>query len=572
MEFKFDQSMQEHNNGELNNNGKRKVLVVEDVELNREILRNILCDEYDVLTAENGAVGLDILRKHYRELSIVLLDMYMPVCDGFEFLRQCRDDALLSSVPVMVTTGSAGASDEVRCLELGASDFITKPYNNRVVMSRVKSIIRLHESDATLAAVEYDDITGLYTRPAFNHYAEEMLAASGDKPLAMVVAEIENLSQLEANLGERYSEEIVTYFARRFENMSMVSIGFRKDNQLFFLIEHDGSNPKECLKLAACVEDECPYRGVVIKYGFYYNVDKSLPVNDICERTRLAVRSINGQFINNYAVYNDDIAKRERERYITESSFDSAIAAEEFDVWLQPKYSPSKGRIRSAEALVRWKKPDGSIVSPGAFIPIYEQDGLISRLDEYVFRKVCDMLKERIDKGLPVVRTSINLSRMTLTNENVAEKYAGIVREYGIPFDRISIELTESFAIENSQVERLCADLVNAGFRLDMDDFGSGYSSMSGLVTLPFSVVKLDKSLTDRIGEPKGEIIIEYAIVIAHKLGMKVVAEGVEHEWQAKFLDSVNCDLIQGYYFSKPLPKEQFFELLDRESEQLDGH
>ena len=567
MALEESRSMQGYADGELNKSGKRKVLVVEDVELNREILRNILCDDYDVLTAENGAVGLEILRKHYRELSIVLLDMYMPVCDGFEFLRKCQNDALLGSVPVMVTTGSAGAQDEVRCLELGASDFITKPYNNRVVLSRVRSIIRLHESDATLAAVEYDEITGLYTRPAFNHYAEEMLKASDGGTLAMVVIEIENLGQLETNLGERYSEEIVTYFARRFENMSARSIGFRKDNQLFFLIEHDGHDPKECLKLARCVEEECPYRGVVIKYGFYYNVDKQLPVNDICERARLAARSVNGQFINNYAVYNEDIAKRERERYLIESNFESALAAEEFDVYLQPKYSPSKGRIRSAEALVRWRKQDGSIVTPGAFIPIYEQDGLISRLDEYVFRKVCAMLKARIDKGLPVVRISINLSRMTLTNEDVAKKYADIVREYGLSFDSISIELTESFAIENSQVERLCADLVNAGFRLDMDDFGSGYSSMSGLVTLPFSVVKLDKSLTDRIGEPKGEIIIEYAIVIAHKLGMKVVAEGVEHEWQAKFLENVNCDLIQGYYFSKPLPKEDFFAMLDGEKQ-----
>ncbi len=550
---------------EMKKNGRRKILVVEDVEINREILKNILCKEYDVVTAENGEVGLNILKKYYRELSIVILDMYMPICDGFEFLKQWHQDALLQSVPVMVTTGSTVEEDEVKCLELGASDFITKPYNNQVVLSRVKSIIRLRESDATLAAVEYDEVTGLYTRPAFNHYAEELLSSSEDKDYSMVVAELDNLNQLESILGERYSEEAIRFYADKFEKVSGVMFGFRKDNQFYFLIEHHSDDPKECMKHTNGLGKDSPYANVIIKYGIYYKVDKSLTVNDICERARLAVNSIRGNFINNYAVYDDQIAKDEQERYLIETSFDQAIANEEFVIWLQPKYSSANEKIHGSEALVRWKKTDGSVVPPGVFIPTYESDGLITRLDEYVFGKVCAMQKERLDKGLPIVRTSINLSRLTLFNENVAEKYAAIVRSYGIPFDSISIELTESFAIENDQVEKLCVDLVNAGFRLDMDDFGSGYSSMSGLVTLPFSVVKLDKALVDRIGEPKGEILIEYAIILAHKLGMSVVAEGVENDWQTKFLENMGCDLIQGYYFSKPVPKEEFFEMLDSE-------
>ena len=558
--------MAEYSGEELNRRGKRKMLVIEDVELNREILKNILSEDYDVLTAVNGEEGLNILRAHYRELSIVLLDMYMPVCDGFEFLRQYQNDALLSTVPVMVTTGSEDAQDEVRCLELGASDFITKPYNNRVVLSRVRSIIRLHESDATLAAVEYDGLTGLYTRPAFVHHAEEWLSES-DRPFVMIVAELENLNQLENSLGERYCAELIEYFARKYQHLAKDAIGFTRDDQMFLLMEQESSDPEEFMRAVRRIEEESPYRGsTIIKYGFYYDIDKTLTVRDICERARLVVSSIRGQFITNYAVYNDKIAKNEQERYAIETNFDAAVAAEEFDVWLQPKYGIAENKIIGAEALVRWIKADGTVVSPGAFIPIYEQDGLISRLDEYVFRKVCVMQKERKTKGLPVVRISINLSRMTLINEDVAQKYADIVREYGLPFDCISIELTESFALENDQAERLCAELVNAGFRLDMDDFGSGYSSMSGLVTLPFSVVKIDKSLTDRIGEPKGEIILEYTINLSHKLGMIVVAEGVEHEWQVKFLANASCDVIQGYYFSKPVPKDEFFRMLDKGS------
>ena len=161
-----------------------------------------------------------------------------------------------------------------------------------------------------------------------------------------------------------------------------------------------------------------------------------------------------------------------------------------------------------------------------------------------------------------MIRISVNLSRQTLISEDVAEKYSRIVREAGIPFDCISIELTESFAIENSRMSELAEKLVNAGFRLDMDDFGSGYSSMSSFVSLPLSVVKLDKSLIDRIGDKRGEIIIEYTIVIAHKLDMIVIAEGVERVEQLEFLRTVNCDLIQGFYFSPPVSEEKFIDMM----------
>ena len=160
---------------------KRKILVVEDNELNREILTELLSEKFDILTAENGEIGLKMLSEHYRELSAVLLDVYMPVCDGFEFLERIKDDVMLSSVPVIVTTGSNRPEDEEHCLELGAVDFISKPYKPKVVKARLNSVIKLRESAAALSAIEYDELTGLYTRQAFYHHAKiqhsEMLHA-----------------------------------------------------------------------------------------------------------------------------------------------------------------------------------------------------------------------------------------------------------------------------------------------------------------------------------------------------------------------------------------------------------
>ena len=541
---------------------RRKVLIVEDVELNREILNNIVKNDYDVLTAENGADGLKLLADNYRDLSVVLLDMHMPVMDGFEFLKKSRTDALLSTVPVIVTTGSNNSDDEVRCLELGASDFITKPYNPRVVLSRIKSIIKLHESDITLAAVEYDDMTGLYTRPAFYHYAENLVNASGDSKLDIIVSEIENLTQIEASFGEHTGEEILAYFGRQYAKNAPDAIGFRRGNQFIFIMKRETQGFKDWLRIGRAIEADAPISNIIVKYGFYFDADKSISLSEMCDRARLTVDSIRGSFLTDHAMYDEKIVRREKDKFRMEADFDDALKNEEFVIYQQPKYDVNGERIVASEALVRWKKPDGSMISPGAFIPLFESDGLIIKLDEYVFRKVCAIQKERIDRGEKVVRVSINLSRATLVSDGVVDKYAAIVKEIGIPFDIISIELTESFALENNHMTELAQSLVNAGFRLDMDDFGSGYSSMSSLVTLPFRIVKLDKTLIDRIGDRKGEIIIEYAIIIAHKLDMGVVAEGVEHAGQAEFLKSAGCDMIQGFYYSPPVPTERFSEML----------
>lgn len=540
---------------------RRTVLIVEDVWINREMLAGILGQEYDVLTAENGAEGLKLLEENLDNLALVLLDMYMPVCNGFEFLKHRQRDELLSQVPVIVATGSDNPDDEVTCLELGASDFITKPYNAEIVLCRVRSIIRLHESETTISAVKFDDLTTLYTKPAFMHYAEIMLNTFKNKRLDVFIADIINLHRIEAVFGEKKSNEIVGYFGRQFTERAREAIGYRQGSQFVFLLVYDENrhDMDYWLKLAEVIEAGSPVATVQVKYGLYYNVDKSLAIADICERAHLTVDSIVQKTGVNYAVYNEEIARSELDKFRMEADFEDALTNNEFVIFLQPKYDLVREKVVAAEALVRWRRSDGSMVSPGAFIPLFESDGRIVKLDEYIFRKVCGIQRKRMDLGLPVVRISINLSRATLISGNVVDKYAAIVEESGIPYDRISVELTESFALENAQMGTLARELVSRGFRLDMDDFGSGYSSMASLVNLPFQVVKFDKSLIDQIGDARGEIIIRHAIIIAHELKMMVVAEGVETAEQVDFLRSVSCDVIQGFYFGRPIPNEEFY-------------
>ena len=251
-----------------------------------------------------------------------------------------------------------------------------------------------------------------------------------------------------------------------------------------------------------------------------------------------------------------------REKRIIDS-FDSALEKEEFKVWFQPKYNPITKKMVGAEALVRWQQEDGSIISPISFIPIFEQNGIIRKLDEYIFRKVCQYQKEWEKQGKKTVPVSVNLSRASLYFKDIVSQYKQILDDVGLKPNLVPIEITETAAVNNESIKDIADNFYKAGFPLHMDDFGSGYSSLSSLNVLHFETLKLDKSLVDYIGNFGGDRVIEHTICLAKELGISVTAEGVENEDQDRFLKHVGCDNIQGYFYSKPIPCEEFELKLD---------
>lgn len=508
---------------------RRKLLIIEDNELNRKLLAELLEDSYEVMTAVNGEEGLKLLGENYRDISAILLDVSMPICDGFQFLDRIRDDVMLSSVPVIVITGSNRPEDEVRCLELGAVDFIRKPYNVRIVKGKINSVIKLRESAIVLSALEYDELTGLYIRQAFFHHAKTLMRVKNDQKFHVVVADVKNFKWINGTYGEKTGDQVLAYLGDAYKKQVHSGMVARYGGDQFVAIVYGDLNLAEEKVEAAIhrIAERAPISNLAVNYGIYENVDKTLPLTLICDR-------------------------------MMENEFDEAIRNEEFVVYLQPKYNVVTEEIAGAEALVRWKKKDGSMVSPGEFIPLYEKDGLIVRLDEYVFNKVCEIQKTLMRSGKKLIPISVNLSRASIHYENMILRYVHIVEENGIPFFAVPIELTETAALYNVQIKELTEKMVNAGFELHMDDFGSGYSSMTSLNQLPFDTLKLDKSLIDYIENPRGKEVIRHTIALAHSLGMQVLAEGVETASQVKILRELDCDEIQGFYYSRPVPWEEF--------------
>lgn len=241
-----------------------------------------------------------------------------------------------------------------------------------------------------------------------------------------------------------------------------------------------------------------------------------------------------------------------------EDAFESALNENRFEVWYQPKYNPTTTTLVGAEALVRWRKLDGELIPPGLFIPLFERNGMIRILDEYVFKTVCKQQRKWLDEGIDIVPVSINLSRASLYFSNVANQYKWIAEKIGIDTNYVPIEITESATVNNIDIKALAESFYKAGFPLHMDDFGSGYSSLATLNTMHFDTLKLDKSLIDFIGNYGGDRLLEHTIALAKELGMYVTAEGVESGNQVEFLQNLRCDSIQGYYYSRPLPVQNF--------------
>ena len=275
----------------------------------------ILEDKYDIITAEDGEIGLEILQQKYKELSVILLDMQMPVCDGTEFLTRIREDMTLSAVPIIVITANDDADAELNCLNLGASDFIRKPYSADIVKGRVGNVIKLKESTVALDAVEHDDLTGLYTQQAFFHYAKMIMKIKSDISMHLVVAKIRDFKLLKNIYGTKKADEVMSYLASAYSKAVAHGLIARRGTSSFIcLFWNEDKAPMPKLEdIAKQVSENSPVKGLKVKYGVYANIDRQLPVSVICDYASMAEESIADNYDCDVAYYTDEIDRNESE-------------------------------------------------------------------------------------------------------------------------------------------------------------------------------------------------------------------------------------------------------------------
>lgn len=546
---------------------RKKILVVEDNEFNRALLVEILSSQYETLEAENGKVGLEILEREKEAVSLILLDIVMPVMNGYEFLNALKANPAIASIPVIVTTQNEGENDEIAALERGASDFVAKPYKAKVILRRVASIIHLRENATMLNLFQKDRTTGLLSKEYFCQQAEKILRSNPDKTYDIICSDVENFKLINDAFGMQGGNKVLKTMGgicqKSTDTLGGICSRFHAD-QFVSMIEHtEGYSDELYEALTAETREKCGISNIVIKWGIYQTGDRKISVEQMYDWALQGARSIKGQYGRYYAFYDDKLRSEMLRDQAILDCMEEALEQGQFQVKLQPKYKAAGGLFTDAEALVRWCHPEWGMQSPAVFIPLFERNGFITKLDQYVWEKVCQLMQQWDKEGLEPVNISINVSRADVYNVNLVDTLLDLVKRYNIAPKRLHLEITESVYTESPEdIIQNVTRLREKGFVVEMDDFGSGYSSLNMLNRMPMDILKLDMQfIRTEMEMPESRRTLRYIIGLAHWLNLSVVAEGVETKEQLEHLRNLGCDYIQGYYLAKPMDPADFEEL-----------
>ena len=546
------------------------VLVVDDQEINRDVLGLILEDDYDVIFAENGREALELMRERLDELSIVLLDLMMPVMNGFEVMEAVRADDQLRQVPIIVLTAEKSA--ELKALQMGAADFITKPFDaHEVILARVGRIIELNEGKKLISAAEHDQLTMLYSRNFFFEYANRLYQYHPELQLDAIVMNIEQFHSINALNGRAFGDDVLRILGNEIRGFLAETEGIatRFDADRFHIYcVHQPDYQALLSRFQEKANAISPSVSIHLRMGVMPWMEGVEPIQ-LFDRALTASNMVRGDYQNPLMIYNEDMRMREMLNQRLLNDLRMGIKERQFKVFYQPKYNIQcdPPRLASAEALIRWKHPELGMVSPGAFIPLFEGNGLISLIDTYVWQEAARQVAEWKQKYHFTLPVSVNVSRADIFDPTLTDRLIHLVQDNGLDYKDIKLEVTESAYTDNAKdLLELIHNLRGLGFEVEMDDFGSGYSSLNMLSDMPIDVLKMDMKFVRNIEKSETDMrLVKLILDIAKYLQLSVVAEGVETKTQMTLLQSADCDLVQGYYFSRPLPPEEFEALIQRE-------
>ena len=542
---------------------KRQILIVEDEFVNREILKAYLEPEYEVLCAETGEEAREKIRAGFDIISLLLLDLNLPDLHGMDILRWIREDTHFSKIPVIVMTSDK--ESEVESLTIGAVDFITKPYPMpKVIQARVRRIIELNETRDLIRETSRDSLTGLFNREYFFHYAEQYDHFHQDEPTDAIVMDINHFRMINERYGKAFADEVLRRIGIAMKAFVKQNGGIacRREADRFLLYCPHRTDYTSLSEEVAAAAGGGMKGKIRIRLGVYSGVDKTIEMEQRFDRAKSAADTIRNSYNVTVALYDDELHDKEvyAERLLDE--FQEAIDQKQFLVFFQPKFDirPEMPLLCGAEALVRWKHPELGMISPGIFVPLFESNGLVRELDHYVWRETAAQIsawKQNPGKAVPV---SINVSRVDMMDPDLQDILRSLIEDNGLEYGDLHLEITESaYTQDAKQIIDTVNILRSMGFVIEMDDFGSGYSSLNMVTSLPIDVLKLDMGfIRSAFSEGGNTRMIRVIVDIAQALKVPMIAEGVETKEQMLALRELGCDIVQGYYFSRPVPADEF--------------
>lgn len=420
-----------------------------------------------------------------------------------------------------------------------------------------------------------DELTGAYRADKFYSEVNRMMEREPDAKFAVLYIDFENFKYVNDVFGYSYGDDLLKGYAQLVMSRLKEEELLARDVADRFVLLRRYETQEELLETQKMMDEEFLNSDIVMLNRHMLTIACGICcAEDLVEepeavkmvnRANFAQKEVKNKPGKHYAFYGEEIRQKLIAEMAVKDRMQEGLDNEEFVVYLQPKVGVEDGAVKGAEALVRWAVPGNGLLSPGLFIPVLEKNHFIGKVDRYVFEKVCKWLHDRMANGKTVVPISVNVSKIQFYNPDFIPVYAGIKKQYGIPDGMLEIELTESAAFEHEEyLMQVVRELHDNGFLCSLDDFGTGYSSLGLLKDLPIDVMKLDGVFFRvSVDVNRGHTILKYIIDMVKELNISTVAEGVEREEQVEFLKSAGCDLIQGFAFYRPMPVEQFEEVLD---------
>lgn len=429
-------------------------------------------------------------------------------------------------------------------------------------MSKKYRNLRIEKRDKLFELAYMDPITNLGNYNSYLLRVKEKLKKNTKK--TMIILDIDKFKTFNKKYGHVKGNELLKRVGEEIKHaIRKTDIVCRLTNDVFgiFLVgEVDVEKITERLnnKISRIHIGDVWYN-LRISMGVYICDKDEKDVQSIIDRAIMAHDSIKGKYHVPYGVFTEEFEQKMIRESEIENMMEEAIKNKEFEVYYQPQMNTQTGKMEGAEALVRWEK-DGNMISPSEFIPIFEKNYFIIKLEKFVYEKVCENLQEIKTNFKEIPKISVNISKESLLENDFLEQYMKMTEQYGISPNDIEIEITERTTVDNNtDMKEILEKIKEKGFSIAIDDFGTGYSSLNMLEMLPIDMIKIDKSFIDRIGEKNETInLLEIIFLISKKLNLKTVAEGVEKSEQVSYLKKENCDFIQGYFYAKPLDFDAF--------------
>ncbi len=568
------------------------VLVIDDQPEIRTILCEMLRESYTCTEAGSAEEALSFLGDNTFDL--VISDINMGGMSGLEMIPQVH--AAMPNTVVMMISGENNIESAIEAMRVGAFDYIVKPFDLQRVDAAVRRALDHHEllvaKDRHENHLEelvrqrtaelnhranHDALTDLPNRTLFEDRLSQALvnAQRNRQMVAVLFLALDRFKKVHDTLGHALGCRLLQDVAHRLtKSANEGSTVARFEGDEFGLLLTQVGRPdvndivetisqvNESLKLPFALDDNEVFITTSIGASLY-PVDGE-DVATLLKNAGAALYRAKEQGGNNYQFYTADMNAKALKRLTLENNLRRALEREEFELHYQPQISTFSGRVSGVEALVRWKHPELGLVSPSEFIPLAEDTGLIVQIGEWVLRSACEHCKKWQDEGFGSLSVAVNISARQFQQQELSDVVARILVDTRLDPHCLELELTESSIMKNAESAVVMLDkLKRMGVRISIDDFGTGYSSLGYLKRLPIDLLKIDSSFVrDVTSDSDDAILVEAIVSLAHNLGLKVIAEGVETEEQLSFLSQLECDAWQGFLYSKPVPSHALIELL----------